>query len=61
MLYYRIYNIERSDNMAYRNGNREQIELFPPSIESYVSEDHPVRAYDAFVEALDFNELGIVL
>lgn len=47
--------------MAYRYANREQMELFPPSIEDYVSEDHPVRAYDAFVEALDFNELGIVL
>jgi len=47
--------------MAYRYGNREQIELFPASIEDYVSSDDPVRAYDAFVEALDFNELGIEL
>lgn len=47
--------------MAYRYGNREQIELFPSSIEDYVSKDDPVRAYDAFVEALDFDKLGIVL
>ncbi len=47
--------------MAYKHGDREQIELFPSSIEEYVAEDHPVRAYDAFVEALDFNELGIIL
>lgn len=47
--------------MAYRYGNREQIELFPPSIEDYISRDHPVRAYDAFVEALNLNELGIIL
>jgi transposase len=47
--------------MAYRYGNREQQELFPPTIEEYVAEDDPVRAYDAFVEALDFNNLGIVL
>jgi len=47
--------------MAYRYGNREQQELFPQSIEEYVAEDDPVRAYDAFVEALDFNNLGIVL
>ena len=47
--------------MAYRNGNREQMELFPQSIEDYVGPDDPVRAYDAFVEALDFNELGITL
>lgn len=47
--------------MAYRYGDREQMQLFPQSIEDYVSKDDPVRAYDAFVEALDFNELGIVL
>jgi transposase len=47
--------------MAYRYGNREQLELFPSSIEDYVSKDDPVRAYDAFVEALDFDKLGIVL
>jgi len=45
--------------MAYRYGHRYQIGLFPQSIEQYVAEDDPVRAYDAFVEALDFNELGI--
>ena len=45
--------------MAVRQGNREQMELLPPSIEQYVPEDAPVRAYDAFVEALNFQELGI--
>ena len=35
--------------------------LLPPSIEDYVAADHPVRAYDAFVEALDFPALGIDL
>jgi transposase len=45
--------------MAYRYGNRYQNTLFPQSIEKYVPEDSPVRAYDAFVEALDFKELGI--
>lgn len=47
--------------MAYRNGNREQMMLLPPSIESYVSQSDPVRVYDAFVEALDFGKLGIVV
>lgn len=47
--------------MAYRYGSREQLELFPSSIEDYVSKDDPVRAYDAFVEALDLDGLGIVL
>ncbi len=45
--------------MAYRYGNRCQIALLPQSIEQYVPKDDPVRAYDAFVEALDLNELGI--
>ena len=47
--------------MAYRNGNRKQMALLPPSIESYVSQSDPVRAYDAFVEALNFGSLGIVI
>ena len=44
--------------MVYKNGNRYQISLLPPSIEDYISVDDPVRAYDAFVEALDFEDLG---
>ncbi len=47
--------------MAYRYGDRYQMALFPQSIEEYVSKDDPVRAYDAFVEALDFRRLGIIL
>jgi len=47
--------------MAYRYGQRNQQTLFPKSIEEYVLEDDAVRAYDAFVEALDFKELGIIL
>jgi transposase len=45
--------------MAYRYGDRFQLGLFPPSIEDYVAPSDPVRAYDAFVEALDFSALGI--
>src|SRR3990170_2570590 len=45
--------------MAYRYGDRFQLGLFPPSIEDYVATSDPVRAYDAFVEALDFSALGI--
>lgn len=47
--------------MAYRYGNRNQLMLLPPSIEDYVGDEDPVRAYDAFVEALDFHELGIII
>jgi len=47
--------------MAYRYGSRHQIELFPQTIEEYVKTDDPVRVYDAFVETLNFSELGLVL
>lgn len=45
--------------MAYRCGNRYQMDLLPPSIEEYIAEDNPVRVYDAFVESLNLPELGI--
>ena len=45
--------------MAYRYGDRAQMELFPPCIEDYVSPEAPVRAYNVMIEALDFTELGI--
>jgi len=45
--------------MAFRQGNRYQVSMFPPTIEEYIAEDDPVRVYDAFVEALDMEELGI--
>jgi transposase len=45
--------------LAYKRGNREQMTMLPPTIEEYVGEDDPVRAYDAFVEALDLEQLGI--
>jgi len=47
--------------MPYRKGERRQTILFPQSIDEYIKEDDPVRVYDAFVDALDFNELGIVI
>jgi transposase len=48
--------------MAYRDGtDRKQMMVLPPTLDQYVSKEHPVRAYDAFVDALDFRELGIDL
>jgi len=47
--------------MAYRHGRRHEQSFFPASIEDYVPLDAPVRAYDAFVDALDFGDLGIEL
>lgn len=45
--------------MAYQKGNRDQLSMLPPTIEEYVSQDDPVRAYDAFIDALDMEELGL--
>ena len=45
--------------MALKQGNREQMQFLPPSIEQYIPEDAPVRVYDAFVDALRWEELGI--
>lgn len=45
--------------MVYRYGDRLQAGLLPQGIEEYVAENDPARAYDAFVEALDFRDLGI--
>lgn len=47
--------------MAYRYANRNQLQLLPSSIEDYIPLDDPVRAYDAFVEALDLEKLGLNL
>jgi transposase len=46
--------------MAYRHGkDRGQMMVLPPTLDQYVSQENPVRAYDAFVDALDFKDLGI--
>jgi transposase len=47
--------------MAYRYGNRSQITFLPDSIEEYVTEDDPVRVYDAFIDALRLKDLGLTI
>lgn len=47
--------------MAYKVGNRMQQTFLPNSIEDYVAQNDPVRVYDAFVDALDFQQLKIPL
>jgi transposase len=47
--------------MTYRYGNRDQQTFLPPSIEDYVSDDAPVRAYDAMIEAMDLAAMGFVI
>jgi transposase len=51
--------MEKEFALAYRYADRRQKILFPQSIDEYILPDAPVRAYDAFVDALDFDNLGI--
>jgi transposase len=45
--------------MAYKYGTRQQVMLFPQSIDEYIGEDHPVRAYDAFIEVLNPQDIEL--
>ncbi|GAG58251.1 unnamed protein product [marine sediment metagenome] len=45
--------------MGYIQGTpREQVILFPETIEEYISDDNPVRFIDAFVDQLDLQAAG---
>ncbi len=45
--------------MDYIRGvTRNQVVLFPETVEDYITEDNPVRFIDAFVASLDLRELG---
>jgi transposase len=41
-----------------RGTSRDQVMLFPETVEDYITEDNPVRFIDAFVGSLDLAELG---
>lgn len=45
--------------MAYKTGNRNQITFLPESIDQYVREDDPVRVYDAFINCINLEDIGI--
>lgn len=38
--------------------DRSQTTLFPPCVDDWIGEDNPVRAVEAFVDALDLGKLG---
>ena len=38
--------------------DRAQITLFPDCLDDYIAEDNPVRAVEAFIDALDLGTLG---
>src|SRR5258708_11983828 len=47
--------------MSYINGTaRKQTVLFPATLDEYIDEQSAVRAIDAFIEYLRFDELGFV-
>lgn len=44
---------------VFKSGSdRQQFSLLPPRVDDYVGPDNPVRAIDAYVEALDLLRLG---
>jgi transposase len=45
-------------NRYIEGTDRSQVTLFPDRLEDWVEADNPVRVIDAFVDALDLNELG---
>jgi transposase len=47
--------------MAYIMGNRKQLSFLPPKIDDYVGKEDPVRVYDAFVDSLNLQEMGIII
>ena len=47
--------------MAIKTGNRYQTTYLPQAIEDYVEKDDPVRVYDAFIDALNQKELGLLI
>ncbi len=45
--------------LGYIEGvDREQVTFFPERLEDWITDDHPVRVIDAFVDALDLVEAG---
>jgi transposase len=38
--------------------SRDEVLLFPPSLDEYITDDNPLRFIDAFVDQLDLNDLG---
>ncbi len=47
--------------MAYIMGNRKQLSFLPPKIDDYVGKEDPVRVYDAFIDSLNLQEMGIII
>ena len=50
----------RGDQMKrfIEGADRDQATLLPECLEDWVEEDNPVRAIDAFIDALNLGDLG---
>ncbi len=53
------YNQFQQVDMALKSPDRYQLTALPPTIEDYVTPEDPVRAYDAMIDIMDFEALGI--
>ena len=40
---------------------RKQITFLPPKIDDYVGKEDTVRVYDAFIDSIDLQEMGIII
>jgi hypothetical protein len=45
--------------MTIIRGSRTQINLFPSSIDDFLSIDNTVRVYDAFIDAIKHEDLAL--
>lgn len=45
--------------MAIKTPDRYQLTALPPAIEDYVNPEDPVRAYDAMIDAMNLDDLGL--
>lgn len=45
--------------MAYRHPERHQMMILPPSIDEYIGDEDPVRAYDAMIDTMGMEALGM--
>jgi hypothetical protein len=51
--------LDSGDVMGHVAGrSRDQLALFPTTLNEAVGADHPVRVVDAFVEGLDLSAMG---
>jgi hypothetical protein len=53
-----VYDSSYDESCLKTGISREQPSFLPPRVEDYVDCSNPVRAIDAFVDALNLHKLG---